>query len=1353
MGAGHRFQQHQGHETITYDLQVDPDISTSIQHITNEATLNSDSAGPFSASVTDDVFHPAVTVEPNNANFVVYDATNPQTITYSHTIRNTGDITDSFNISAMSMQGAAHPGSGWKLELIDPATGAVIATDTDFSNGIWDGGVTINTGSMAPGEEVHYDLRVTVPAGSAVGTTETDTLTAVSTSFSSISALATDDTVVADLNGDVVVVADQSGVITAGGNVVYPHTIFNNTGSTDVFDLNADSTESGWDAKIYNDSNGDGAYTPGVDVEISNSASLADGEHQLVFVVVTAPSGASPGDTEITHFTAISRNDTTIFDGVSDTTTVDPASTHDLSGGGTVLVSAGDDCSSGHGCPSFPGTLKSLENGSDVFDFSISASSFYGLDGLNHPTQLWIDTDGDGVVDTQIAEDSDGDGTWDSIAAGYDSNGDGKPDVGINGGDTLNYELKRPVDPAQGASRETVTLTTSSQSTGEKDSVTATNLLHSPTYAMLTDFHAGKSAAGIVLSWRTAEEIQTAGYRIERRLAGGHLQAIHTGLLPAAGNAPVGAHYRFLDRNTASDRALSYVLREIDWEGSTTVLAVISLPSDRDGLPTETEALPPSGFEMKQNLPDQARSPVREEPSEEPERPTEALSRIRVRTGEEGLQFLSADAIATAMGQSPATIESWISGRQLVLHRNNLDTIEICERETLTTGGIFSDGFENGTFCAWDQPGVPLNQDAVALYPKEDNSGVYFYAEALDSIYSNENIYELEFGASRIMASRNAAPDGIAERGSFVETRHFEEDGPYALTSVIEDPGADFWFWDYVFVNPAFGVEKNTISIDFETPGRSSGPHTATIRVNLQAESTDETIPDEHQAEIRLNGTSIGSGVWDGSTATTIALSFDQSLLADGHNTLEIFAPAASGIESELYYLDSFDLSYRRDNHADRDLIRISSEGRPELAVDGFTRSDLSIFDISDREHPIRIEGALIDGDSGSFRVSFVTNGGRDFLIQPLEKTGTPILEPDFPSSLHSTRNRADYVLIAGEGLEDAARELADYRSQSGFRPMLVRLQDIYDEFSRGIVDPFAVRDFIHFAVSSWETAPRDVVLIGDSSFDFKDHLGYGGNLLISPMVSTPDGLFPSDNLLADFLGDDGVPDVSLGRIPVRTAEELYTYIEKLRDFENSSAPWKQRTVWVADAADSGGEFIGDSEQLIGLIPDDFLVQRIYVDVLGENDARNDLLNSISEGGGLIHFLGHANLQQMGSGSGLLKVDDVPGLDNSNRQPVLTAMTCAMGRFDRVYFDTLGESLLLAPDGGITALLAPAGLSFNVDGVRLSEDLTPSILRGTPLGEAIRHSLEKYLEDAPEALAEVPYLTTLLGDPAMRIIR
>ena len=69
------------------------------------------------------------------------------------------------------------------------------------------------------------------------------------------------------------------------------------------------------------------------------------------------------------------------------------------------------------------------------------------------------------------------------------------------------------------------------------------------------------------------------------------------------------------------------------------------------------------------------------------------------------------------------------------------------------------------------------------------------------------------------------------------------------------------------------------------------------------------------------------------------------------------------------------------------------------------------------------------------------------------------------------------------------------------------------------------------------------------------------------------------------------------------------------------------------------------------------------------------------------------------------------------------------------------------------ALLAPAGLSFNVDGVRLSEDLTPSILRGTPLGEAIRHSLEKYLEDAPEALAEVPYLTTLLGDPAMRIIR
>ncbi len=1337
--------------TITYDLEVDPNISSGISTITNTATLNSDSSGPYTASNTDQLRRPAVTVEPNNANFVVYDAANPQTRTYSHGITNNGDLTDSFDLSAMSMQGAANPGAGWMVELIDPATGAVIATDTDFTDGTWDGGTNVNTGSLASGETANYEIRVTVPAGTPVDTAESTTLTATSSAFGSVSAFATDDTVVADQSGDVVLLPDQSGVVSAGGDVVYPHWIFNNTGATDIFDLNLDPTEAGWSAKVYNDSNGDGVYTPGIDVEISNSASLADGDYQLVFVVVSAPAGASPGDTDVTHFTAVSRNDTSLFDGVSDTTTVDPASTHDLSGGGTVLVSAGDDCSVGAGCPSFPGTLKSLEGAADRFDFSITASAFFGLDGLNHPTQLWIDTDGDDIVDTQIAEDSDGDGVWDSISPGYDTNGDGDPDVGVGAGGSLAYELRRPVDAAAQASRDPVTLTTTSQATGEKDSVTATNLLHAPTWAMLNDFYAAFSGSKIVLHWRTGQEIANRGFQIRRRQAGSRIFSPSSGLLPARGDSPMGAEYRWVDSDAVPGTSVSYVLSAVDQKGASRILGIIEAQLDREHLPVDFEAPPAGGYERRDGRPALPRSPTPDQEAPAPRSPEEAVTRVRIRTSHEGLTFLPADSIATAMGQSEGTILNWIATGQLVLHHNDLENVETCARENLGPGAIFVDGFENGTFCAWDFPGAPLNVDSIAWMSSPAGDGIYFYAEAIDSIYTDENVYSLEFGAAKEMAFRESENEPPEEHGNFFETRHFEEEGPYPLTSVMTDPDGDFWFWDYVFVNDEYGIDKNTISVDFQSPGRSSGQYQASISLQFQAESTDKDIPMEHQVEIRINGVTVGAGEWDGSTAYTLAVHFDQALLNDGTNTLEIVAPANSGIASEIFYLDSFDLSYRRDYRADQDRIVARSEGRKTLKVGGFTRDDIDIFDISDPRNPVRIEPAETHTTSDGIEMVFSAKGGSLFLMQALDAAEAPGLEADLPSSLHSESNAADYVVIAGRGLEEAAQELAAYRAGTGFRPMVVRLQDIYDEFSQGIVDPMAIRAFLSFAAEKWRIPPSYVVLAGDSSFDFKDRLGYGGNILPSPMVSTPEGLFPSDNRLADFVGADGVPDVAIGRIPARTAEQLSLYVEKLRDFENSTEAWTRHSLWVADAADAGGEFAQNSEELITLAPEEILNQRIYVDVLGQDEARTTLLDGLSEGVELIHFLGHSNLQQMGNNSGLLRSEDVSSLNNSDRQPVLLAMTCAMGRFDRIYFDTIGESLLLDDGGGITALWAPSGLSFNVDGVQLSRELTPSILAGTRLGEAIRRSLGDYLGRADKALPDVPYLYTLLGDPAIRM--
>ena len=76
-----------------------------------------------------------------------------------------------------------------------------------------------------------------------------------------------------------------------------------------------------------------------------------------------------------------------------------------------------------------------------------------------------MDTNSDGVPDTQVAVDTDGDGTWDVPPPGpWDGDGDGLPDVPVGAGGSFAYEMRRPIALDQVVQRDYVTL--SSRSVG-----------------------------------------------------------------------------------------------------------------------------------------------------------------------------------------------------------------------------------------------------------------------------------------------------------------------------------------------------------------------------------------------------------------------------------------------------------------------------------------------------------------------------------------------------------------------------------------------------------------------------------------------------------------------------------------------------------------------------------------------------------------------------------------------------------------------------------------------------------------------------------------------------------------------
>ena len=117
-------------------------------------------------------------------------------------------------------------------------------------------------------------------------------------------------------------------------------------------------------------------------------------------------------------------------------------------------------------------------------------------------------------------------------------------------------------------------------------------------------------------------------------------------------------------------------------------------------------------------------------------------------------------------------------------------------------------------------------------------------------------------------------------------------------------------------------------------------------------------------------------------------------------------------------------------------------------------------------------------------------------------------------------------------------------------------------------------------ALSQWSVKPRYAVLIGNGTYDYRDLLQQHDNLMPPLLVSTGYGLFCSDSAYGDVNGD-GQPEIAVGRLPVKTGDQLLGLINKIKAYEAQPAAAKAQSLLVADAPDSAGNF-ADAIQQVG---------------------------------------------------------------------------------------------------------------------------------------------------------------------------
>lgn len=153
-------------------------------------------------------------------------------------------------------------------------------------------------------------------------------------------------------------------------------------------------------------------------------------------------------------------------------------------------------------------------------------------------------------------------------------------------------------------------------------------------------------------------------------------------------------------------------------------------------------------------------------------------------------------------------------------------------------------------------------------------------------------------------------------------------------------------------------------------------------------------------------------------------------------------------------------------------------------------------------------------------------------------------LEPiDYDARMQQwTRNQltgCEYLILTpdNDAFEEAAQELADYRTRQGILTKVMRINET------GVYTFELLKLWFQQIYANWDIPPAAVCIIGESGTDTQQYVpGY-----ITPHPK--DGTIVSDNPYAD-VNEDGLPDICFTRLIAQNESELPIFIGKQIEYE-----------------------------------------------------------------------------------------------------------------------------------------------------------------------------------------------------------